>query len=291
MRTELSSRGKTVVIGPDLPFVLIGERINPSGRTKLGAEMAAGNFDRVRRDALAQVSGGARMLDINAGYAMGDEVSMLRGAVRAVQEVCDVPLCLDSSQTEALEAALAVYEGKALINSVTGEEARLNAVLPLVRKYHAAVIGIVSDEEGIPDSARGRLAIAQRIIARARYAGIPSDDVLLDPICLPVAVDAHSAAVTFETIRLIREELGNNLCCGASNVAFGLPERGVLSAAFLAMAIECGLTAAIGDAMGEAVYAAVLASDVLTGRDEYAAHWLARYREKQNVGAKLARPA
>src|SRR5262249_49080987 len=157
--------------GPGLPFVLIGERINPSGRKKLGAEMAAGDFRRVQQDAQAQLNAGAHMLDVNAGYAMGDEAAMLRDAVRAIQEVCDAPLCLDSSRIEALEAALAVYEGKALVNSVTGEEARLSAILPLVRKYNAAVIGVVSDESGIPENARGRLEIARRILAQTRDGG------------------------------------------------------------------------------------------------------------------------
>ena len=289
MRTELSSRERTVVIGPELPFVVIGERINPSGRKKLGAEMAAGDFNRVRQDAQVQIRAGAQMLDINAGYAMGDEVAMLRGAVRTVQEVCDAPLCLDSSRTDALEAALSVYEGKALVNSVTGEEARLSTILPLVRKYHAAVIGVVSDEAGIPEDAGARLAVARRIVARARDAGISSDDVLLDPICLPVAVDPASAAVTFETIRLIREELGNNLCCGASNVAFGLPERAILSATFLAMAIRCGLTAAVADVTAEVVRTTALAADVLLGRDEYAASWLSHYRAKRKTEDDLAR--
>jgi 5-methyltetrahydrofolate--homocysteine methyltransferase len=289
MRCKLSSRGQAIEIGPDVPFVLIGERINPTGRKKLGAQMAAGDFSAVRRDAEAQVAAGARMLDVNAGYPMGDEIAMLRDAVRAVQAVCDAPLCLDSSRVDALEAALAVYEGKALVNSVTAEEERLRAILPEVRKYNAAVIGVVSDESGIPVGARERLAVARKIVARARAYGIADEDVILDPICLPVAVDPHSAGVTLETIRLIREELAANTCCGASNVAFGLLERAGLSAAFLAMAIECGLTAAIADVRNPVVPDLVLAAQVLIGRDEYAARWLAHSREKLKLGAELAR--
>lgn len=289
MRTELSSRGQTAAIGPDLPFVLIGERINPTGRKKLGAQMAAGDFSAVRRDAESQVASGARMLDVNAGFPMGDEITMLRDAVHAVQASCCVPLCLDSSRSDALQAALAVYEGKALVNSVTGEEERLLAILPLVRKYNAAVIGVVSDESGIPAGPRARLEVARKIVARAHDYGIPAEDVILDPICLPAAVDAHAAEVTIETIRLIRDELAANTCCGASNVAFGLPERAALSAAFLAMAIGSGLTAAIADVRSPVVREAVLAAEVLTGRDEYAAHWLAYSREKLKAAAQLAR--
>ncbi len=289
MRTELSSRGNTVSIGPDLPFVVIGERINPTGRKKLGPQMAAGDFTAVRRDAERQFRAGAQVLDVNAGYPMGDELEMLRGAARAAQQACGVPLCLDSARPEVLDAALAVCEGKALVNSVTGEEERLQAVLPLVRKYGSAVIGIVSDKRGIPAEPRERLAVGRRILARAQDYGIPAADVILDPICLAIATDPESGRVTLETIRLIRDELGVNTCCGAGNVGFGLPDRPALSAAFLAMSISWGLTSAIADATNPATRDAVLAADLLLGRDTYAVRWLAHYREKQNAASELVR--
>jgi len=281
MRTELHSRSRTVIIGPDEPFVAIGERINPTGRKKLGAQMAAGDFSAVRRDAVMQAAAGAQVLDVNAGYPMGDEASMLRDAVRAAQEATEVPLALDSSRADALEAALAIYQGKALVNSVTAEEQRLNEVLPLVRKYGAAVIGLANDETGISHDPRERLAAARKIVVRARDYGIAVEDVIIDPLCLAVAADPQSAPVTLETMRLIRIELGVNLCCGAGNISFGLPERPAIGAAFLPMAASSGLTAAIVDVTQPAIREAILAADLLLGRDEYAARWLAYYREKR----------
>jgi len=289
MRTELHSRTKTVLIGADLPFVMIGERINPTGRRKLGPQMAAGDFSAVRRDAERQAAAGAQVLDLNAGYPAGEEAAMLQGAMRAVEEVCDLPLCLDSSRVDVLEAALGVCEGKALVNSVTGEESRLNTVLPLVRKYGGAVIAIVSDEEGISMEPQQRVAIGRRILERARDYGIAAEDVILDPICLAIATEAQSTRVTLETIRLIRDELGVNLCCGASNIGFGLPDRAALGAAFLPMAMAGGLTSAIADAMNPVIRDAVLAADLLLGRDEYAGRWLAHFRNKQKAAAELAR--
>ena len=285
MHTELHSRSRTVIIGPDQPFVLIGERINPTGRKKLGAQMAAGDFSAVRSDARAQAAAGACVLDVNAGSPLGDEVVMLREAVRAIQNVEDVPLCLDSSRVEALEAALAVYTGKAVVNSVTGEEARLELILPLIRKYGCAVIGLVSDEGGISNDPGQRLAVARKILERARDHGVPPSDVILDPLCLAVATGPRSALVTFETMRRIRDELGVNLCCGASNVSFGLPDRAALTAAFLPMAVMCGLTSAIADVTQPIVREAVLAGDLLCARDENAARWLAHYREKRKAMA------
>ena len=283
MQTELHSHGAAVLVGPDQPFVLIGERINPTGRKKLGAQMAEGDFTLVRRDALAQVAAGARVLDVNAGYPLGDEVTMLREAVRAIQEVTDVPLCLDSSRIDALEAALSVYSGKALVNSVTGEESRLESILPLIRKHGCAVIGLVSDEAGISNDPEARLAVARKIVNRAQDYGIPACDVILDPLCLAVATEPRSALVTLETMRRIRDELDVNQCCGASNISFGLPDRTALTSAFLPMAILCGLTCAIADATQPIVREAALASDVLCGRDEYAGRWLAQYREKRKA--------
>jgi len=281
MRTELHSRNRTTILGPDQPFVAIGERINPTGHKKLGAQMAAGDFSVVRRDALTQVAAGAQMLDVNAGYPLGDEAAMLREAVRRVEDVTDVPLCLDSSSAEALEAALAVYSGKALVNSVTGESDCLERILPLVRKHGCAVIGLLSDETGISRHPRERLAVARKIIQQAQDHGIPPADVVIDPLCLTVASDPNSAIVTFETIRLIRAELGVNMCCGAGNVSFGLPERAALGAAFLSVAISCGLTSAITDVTQPAIREALLAADLLFAHDPNAGRWLAHYREKQ----------
>ncbi len=283
METVLHSKSKTVIIGPGQPFVMIGERINPSGRKKLGAEMAAGDFARVRRDAEAQVAAGAHLLDVNAGYPLGDEVAMLIAAIRAVQEVTDVPLCLDSSVVEALEAALSVYEGKALVNSVTGEEERLERILPLIKKHGAAVIGMANDETSISNDPYERLAVARKIVERAQDHGIPPEDVVIDPLCLTVAADPQAAQITFTAMRLIRDELGVNMICGASNVSFGLPERSVINAAFLSVAMACGLTCAITDPTNAVIRQAVLASDVLFGHDEYAAAWIANYREKQKA--------
>lgn len=280
MRTELHSRRRSVMIGSDLPFAAIGERINPTGRKQLGAQMAAGDYSAVARDARAQAAAGAALLDINAGYSMGNEPAMLREAVRAAQAACDLPLCLDSSSPEALAAALEIYEGKGLVNSVTGEERQLEAVLPLVRKHGCAVIGLVSDERGISPDPAERLAVARKIVERARDYGIPAEDVIIDPICLAVATEPRSVPVTLETLRLIRDSLGVNTCCGASNVSFGLPDRAALHAAFLPMAVSCGLTSAITDVTNPQISEAILATDFLLDRDQYARRWLARYREK-----------
>lgn len=291
METVLSSKSKTVVIGSGRPFVMIGERINPSGRKKLGAEMAAGDFARVRRDAEAQAAAGAHLLDVNAGYPLGDEVAMLTAAIRTVQEAVDVPVCIDSSVVEALEAALSAYEGKALVNSVTGEDERLERILPLIKKHGAAVIGMANDETGIPNDPDERLAVAHKIVRRAQDHGIPPEDVIIDPLCLTVAADPQAAQITFSTMRLIRDELGVNMCCGASNVSFGLPDRPAINAAFLSVAMACGLTCAITDPTNPMIRQAVLASDVLFGADAYAAAWIAQYREKQKAAASQLIPA
>jgi 5-methyltetrahydrofolate--homocysteine methyltransferase len=287
METTLHSQSRTVIIGPGRPFVMIGERINPSGRKKLGAEMAAGDFSRVRRDARAQVAAGAHMLDVNAGVPIADEAALLVEAVRTVGEVSDVPLCLDSSVVEALAAGLAAYPGKALVNSVTGEDERLEAILPLVKKHGAAVIGMANDETGISNEPEYRLGVARKILGRARDHGIPGEDVLIDPLALTVAADPEAVQVTLRTMRLIRDELGLNMVCGASNISFGLPERSPLNGAFLSMGMLCGLTCAITDPTNAAIRQAVLASDVLLGHDAYAAAWIADYRSQRASAAKV----
>jgi 5-methyltetrahydrofolate--homocysteine methyltransferase len=278
LETVLSSRGREVVVSIDRPFVIIGERINPTGRKVLAAEMKEGKMDRVRADAVAQVAAGAHMLDINAGIPALDEAALLVAAIKAVSEVTDVPICIDSSIIEALEAGLAAYEGKALVNSVTAEEERMERILPLVKKYGAAVIGMANDETGITMVPEERLALARRIIERAADHGIPQEDVIIDPIAMTVAADPTCGLITLETMRLIRERLGNNMTCGASNVSFGLPDRATVNAAFLPLAMHAGLTCAITNPLVPEVRRAVLAGDLLLGHDEYAMRWIASYR-------------
>jgi 5-methyltetrahydrofolate--homocysteine methyltransferase len=278
METVLTSRTKQLAIGPDHPFCIIGERINPTGRKRLAELLAAGDFSVALEDAVAQVAAGAHALDLNAGVPLADEAALLRELVLRVQDAVDIPLCLDSSVVEALEAALAVCEGKPLVNSVTAEAARLERILPLVAAHGAAVIGVVTDEQGIPATAAGRLANARRIIEAAADHGIPPEDVVIDPLAMAVATDPAAPRVTLETIRLVTEELGANTSLGASNVSFGLPERGAVSAAFLTMAITAGLTAAIMNPLASETITAVRASELLTGKDEYAMRWITASR-------------
>ena len=267
-----------MVVSIDRPFVIIGERINPTGRKVLAAEMKEGRMDRVRSDAIAQVKAGAHMLDINAGIPQLDEAALLVAAIKAVVEVTDVPICIDSSIIEALEAGLSAYEGKALVNSVTAEEERMGRILPLVKKHGAAVIGMANDETGISMIPEERLALARRIIERAADYGIPQEDVIIDPIAMTVAADPTCGVITLETMRLIRDQLGNNMTCGASNVSFGLPDRATVNAAFLPLAMHSGLTCAITNPLVPEVRRAVLAGDLLLGHDEYAMRWIASYR-------------
>ncbi|HEY8679926.1 MAG TPA: dihydropteroate synthase [Candidatus Dormibacteraeota bacterium] len=283
METVLRSRGGDVVISIDRPFVVIGERINPTGRKVLAAEMKDGVMDRVKADALAQVAAGAHMLDVNAGIPALDEAALLVAAIKAVVEVTDAPLCLDSSIVEALEAGLAAYQGKALVNSVTAEDERLERILPLVKKHGAAVIGMANDETGITMVPEERLALARKIVERAADHGIPAEDVVIDPIAMTVAADPLSGRITLETMRLIRDHLGNNLVCGASNVSFGLPDRPTVNAAFLPLAMDAGLTCAITNPLIPEVRRAVLAGDLLLGHDEYASAWIRSFRAEQAV--------
>jgi 5-methyltetrahydrofolate--homocysteine methyltransferase len=278
LETLLSSRGREVVVSIDRPFVIIGERINPTGRKVLAAEMKDGKMDRVRADAIGQAAAGAHMLDVNAGIPALDEAALLVAAIKAVAEVTDVPICIDSSVIEALEAGLAAYEGKALVNSVTAEEERIERILPLVKKYGAAVIGMANDETGISMVPEERLVLARRIIERAADHGIPQEDVIIDPIAMTVAADPTCGLITLETMRLIRDRLGNNMVCGASNVSFGLPDRATVNATFLPLAMHAGLTCAITNPLVPEVRRAVLAGDLLLGHDEYAIRWIASYR-------------
>jgi 5-methyltetrahydrofolate--homocysteine methyltransferase len=281
--TTLSSKTKTVVISPERPFVIIGERINPTGRKKLAEEMAVGDFSRVRADALAQVEAGAHVLDVNSGVPGADEPAIMRQAVQVAMETVDVPLCFDSPNPAALEAALSIYSGKALINSTTGEEAALARVLPLAKKYGAAVIGLCNDEHGISQDPQARLAVARKILARAADYGIPAADVIFDPLVLTVGADSNAGKVTLETIRLLRQELGANVSAGASNVSFGLPDRPALNAAFMAMGMMMGLTASITNPLEPAVHTAILAADLFLGHDAYGGKWIKNFRKREKA--------
>lgn len=290
METVITSPTKTVRIGPNLPFVIIGERINPTGRKLLAAEMAAWNFERVRKDALAQVEAGAHMLDVNAGIPLADEPAILAEAIRVVQSVTDVPLCIDSSVVKALEAGLAAYKGKPLLNSVTGEEERLEAVLPLVAQYKCAVIGISNDETGISEDPNVRFAVAKKIVERAESYGIPREDVIIDPLAMPIGAMRSAAKSLFTIVRRCREELGVNTCCGASNISFGLPGRPVLNGVFLAMAIAAGMTCAITNPIEPEIKQAILAANVMMGHDENCAEWLKFVRSLPQAEAKAVAP-
>lgn len=284
METIVSSKTKTVIIGPERPFTIVGERINPTGRKKLAAEMAADDFSRVEADALAQVAAGAHMLDVNAGIPLADEPAILAKAIRLVQSLTDLPLSIDSSVVEALEAGLEAYEGKPLVNSVTGEDERLEAVLPLIKKHNAAVIGISNDETGISEDPAERFKVAKKIVERAEDYGIPREDVLIDPLVMPAGAIRGSGRQVFEIVRMVREELGCNTVCGASNVSFGLPGRPTLNAAFVSMAIGNGMTSAITNPLEKEIKEAILAADVLMGHDENCATWLNAHREAQPAG-------
>ncbi|HEY75314.1 MAG TPA: dihydropteroate synthase [Thermoflexia bacterium] len=284
METILKSAQKTVVISPEKPTVLIGERINPTGKKRLAAALAAGDLEIVRREATAQVEAGADVLDINVGAAGVDEVEMLPRAVRAVMEVADVPVCIDTANVEALRAALEVHrelapEGKPLVNSVNGEEARLEAVLPLVAEYGAAVIGLTMDDEGIPSAPEKRLAVARKIVERAGALGIPREDIVIDCLAMTVGADSNAARVTLEAIRMVREELGVNQTLGASNVSFGLPDRETINQVFLGMVILAGVNCPIVDAAK--VRPAILAADLLLGRDAYGMRYIRAYRKRR----------
>jgi 5-methyltetrahydrofolate--homocysteine methyltransferase len=277
--TVVSSATKEIVIGFDRPFVIIGERINPTGRKILAAEMAAGDFSRVEADARAQVEAGAHMLDVNAGIPLADEPAILARAVQLVQSITDVPLSIDSSIVAALEAGLAVYKGKALVNSVTGEEERLQAVLPLIKKYGAAVIAISNDETGISEDPDVRFAVARKIVERASDYGIPASDVVVDPLVMPIGAINQAGVQVMRLVHRLRNELKVNTSCGASNISFGLPNRDGINAAFLTMAIGAGMTSAITNPLHLDVVRAVMGADVMMGHDPDCARWIRRFRE------------
>ena len=277
--TVVSSATREVVIGFDRPFVMIGERINPTGRKILAAEMAAGDFSRVEADTRAQIAAGAHMLDVNAGIPLADEPAILARAVQLVQSITDVPLSIDSSIVAALEAGLAVYKGKALVNSVTGEEERLESVLPLVKKYGAAVVAISNDETGISEDPDVRFEVAKKIVHRAADYGIPASDVVVDPLVMPIGAINKAGVQVMHLLGRLKNELKVNTTCGASNVSFGLPARESVSATFLSMAIGAGMTSAIMNPMHLEIVKAVMAADVMMGHDPDCGRWIRRFRE------------
>jgi 5-methyltetrahydrofolate--homocysteine methyltransferase len=284
--TIVSSATKEVVIGFERPFVMIGERINPTGRKILAAEMAAGDFSRVERDAREQVAAGAHMLDVNAGIPLADEPAILAKTVQLVQSITDVPLSIDSSIVAALAAGLAVYQGKPLVNSVTGEEERLEAVLPLVKKYGAAVVAICNDETGINEDPDVRYAVAKKIVERAADHGIPACDVVVDPLVMPIGAIDQAGVQAMRIIRRLRSELKVNTTCGASNISFGIPERNGINAAFLAMAISAGMTSAITNPMHDEIRRSCMAADVLMGHDPACARWIRSFRDASPAGTE-----
>ena len=277
MKTRLSSATKEVIIGDELPTVLIGERINPTGKKKMTAALEAGDLDVVRKEALAQIEAGADVLDVNAATANTDEVTLLPKVVQVVMDTVDVPLCLDSSRPEALEAALKLYKGKPLINSVTGQEESLREILPLVREYKAAVIGMTVDDEGIPDEVERRVAIAHKIVERAEKSGIARENVIIDCVTMTLGADPKTALITVESLRRIKGELGVNMTLGASNISFGLPNRDLINNAFLAVAIAAGLNCPVINVAK--MRPIVLAVDLVMGRDTNAMRYIKAQRQ------------
>lgn len=283
MHTVLSSPTKTVTIGHDVPFVIIGERLNPTGRKLFQEKLRANDLSTINIDVAAQVAGGCDMLDVNMGVPLTDEPALLATAIKLVQSLTDLPICIDSSVIEALEAGLAVYEGKALVNSMTGEDERMDLILPLVKKYDAAILALPNDEIEIPMLAKDRMVIVEKIVRRVEKEGISLDNLLIDPLAMPVGADPENAKHTLETIYLIKEKYGLNMSIGASNVSFGLPNRHALNAAFMPMAMSMGLTSAIMDGRTPEVVQAVRAADLLLGLDEWGANWISNFRANKEA--------
>ena len=288
-KTVISSKTKEVIIGSDQPFVIIGERINPTGRKLLAEEMKAGNLDRVREDALSQVAAGAQMLDVNAGVPLADEPKILADSIKLIQGITDVPLCIDSSIVEALKRGLEAYEGKALLNSVTGEEERLETVLPLVKKFGCAVIGISNDDSGISEDINVRFDVAKKIVERAMDHGIPKEDVIIDPLVMPVGAINDAGRQVLELIKKLQNELGVNTTCGASNLSFGLPNRHGLNTAFIAMAIASGMPCAITNPLEKEIMQSVKGANVVMGHDPECSDWIMNYRDPNQKRSRRKR--
>jgi 5-methyltetrahydrofolate--homocysteine methyltransferase len=281
MHTVVRSASKELIIGHDQPFCIIGERINPTGRKKFQEELRAGDLSSVEVDVRSQIAGGAMMLDVNMGAPLVDEADLLAKSVKLVQSMTDLPICIDSSVVEALEAGLAAYVGKALVNSITAEDDRMEAILPLVKKYGAAVIALPNDHDEIPDDPHKRLELVGKIVEVAtKEYGIPMEDLVIDPLAMPIGADHTLVWKTLETIRLIRDTYGLNMTLGASNVSFGMPDRHTINSVFLPMAMTVGLTSAIMDARTEAIVRSVKAGDLMMGNDEWGAAWISAHRAR-----------
>ncbi len=282
MHTVVRSATRELIIGSDQPFCIIGERINPTGRKKFQEELRAGDLSSVEIDVKAQIEGGAMMLDVNMGAPLVDEADLLAKAVKLVQSLTDVPLCIDSSVVEALEAGLGAYEGKALVNSITAEDDRMEAILPLVKKYGAAVVALPNDHDEIPDDPYKRLELVDKIVEVAtKEYGIPLEDIVIDPLAMPIGADSTLVVKTLQTIRLIKEKYDLNTTLGASNVSFGMPDRHTINAVFLPMAIASGLTSAIMDSRTESIVRAVKGADLMAGNDEWGMNWIAAHRARE----------
>jgi 5-methyltetrahydrofolate--homocysteine methyltransferase len=282
--TKISSKKQTVEISRERPTTIIGERINPTGRKKLHDALIAGDLDIARQDAVDQITAGATVLDVNAGVTDADEAVLLRELLKVVMEISDVPLCIDTSDPKALSVALSIYEGKAMVNSVNGEERSLNEILPVVKAHGAAVIGLCMDDKGIPESPEKRLAVAAKIIERAASMGIDPSDVVIDPLVLSIGTDDRAGRVTLETTERVVQEFGVNITMGASNVSFGLPDRRIVNATFMGMAIHAGLTCPITNPLVTELMIAILAADLAMGRDEDSMRWIQAFRERQRMG-------
>jgi 5-methyltetrahydrofolate--homocysteine methyltransferase len=282
MHTVVRSASREVIIGSDQPFCIIGERINPTGRKKFQEELRAGDLSSVEIDVRAQVAGGATMLDVNMGAPLVDEADLLSKAVQLIQSMTDLPLCIDSSVVEALEAGLSVYQGKALVNSITAEDERMEQILPLVKKYGAAVVALPNDADEIPDDPHKRLELVGKIVDVAtKEYGIEMENLVIDPLAMPIGADSSLVWKTLETIRLIRDTYGLNMTLGASNVSFGMPDRHTINQVFLPMAITVGLTSAIMDSRTESIVRAVKGADLMMGNDEWGAAWISAHRARE----------
>ncbi len=286
LTTTVRSASKEVSFSRELPTAIIGERINPTGRKKLQEELKAGNFDTVKADALAQIEAGAAILDVNAGVPGADEPALLVQMIEVLSELTDVPLCIDTANVKALEAALAVYSGKALVNSVNGEEEKLEKILPLIKQYDAAVIGLTMDDEGIPKTLEKRIEIAGKIMDRAAKVGIAAQDIVIDPLAMSIGADDQAGKMALDAVEAIVKDYGVNITMGCSNISFGIPDRELLNGAFLAMAIRCGLTCPITNPLFDEVVISILAADLAMGRDEFATNWIGGYRKRQKAAQK-----
>ena len=288
-RTIISSKTKEIIIGPDQPFVIIGERINPTNRKLLAEEMKAGNLERVQQDAMSQINAGAQILDVNAGVPLADEPKILADSIKLIQSISDVPLCIDSSIVEALKCGLEAYQGKALLNSVTGEEERLETVLPLVKQFGCAVIGISNDDSGISEDINVRFEVAKKIVERAMDYGIPKEDILIDPLVMPIGAINDAGKQVLELIKKLQNELQVNTTCGASNLSFGLPNRHGLNTAFIAMAIANGMPCAITNPLEKEIMQSIRGANVVMGHDPECSAWIMNYREPREKKSKRKR--